>query len=178
MDLIIQYSSFICYILARVRLYHVWCTSVSLFACLFVCFFQLINIDQDKHWWVLRKILVPPNNKSPVYLTYLSVLLAVTILLLFTWSDLSKHCLGLGLPCPVTARDILYQKDRRGERRLRPGTGPDVLIVRHSCNPTPLSRDTKRAPLWSMICHLRSWSWTPQCHQSVFLVLKMKISWC
>ena len=29
--------------------------------CLFVCFFQLINIDQDKQWWVLRKILVPPN---------------------------------------------------------------------------------------------------------------------
>ena len=149
----------------------------TLTVCLFVYILQHINIDQDKHWWVLRKILVPPNNKSPVYLTYLSVLVAVKILLLFTWSDLSKHCLGLGLPSPVTARDIVSE----GQERERGGgwdLGPDVLIVRHSCNPTPLSPDTKRAPLWSMICHLRSWSWTPQCHQSVFLVLKMKISWC
>ena len=56
----------------------------TLTVCLFVYILQHINIDQDKHWWVLRKILVPPNNKRPVYLTYLSVLLAVTILLLFT----------------------------------------------------------------------------------------------
>ena len=57
---------------------------LSVPVCLFVCFFQLINIDQDKQWWVLRKILAPPNNKSTVYLTYLSVLVAVKILLLFT----------------------------------------------------------------------------------------------
>ena len=81
MDLIIHLS--IIYILARVILI-MFGVPLSLFACLFVCFLQVINIDQDKQWWVLRKILVPPNNKSPVYLTYLSVLLAVTILLLFT----------------------------------------------------------------------------------------------
>ena len=142
MDLIIHLS--IIYILARVILI-MFGVPLSLFACLFVCFLQVINIDQDKQWWVLRKILVPPNISQQQEPSLLNLFECIgscqntaTIHLIRPIKTLSGSGTALTSHCTR-----YFIRRTGGERRLR----PDVLIVRHSCNPTPLSQDIKRAPL-------------------------------
>ena len=99
-------------------MFGVWCD------CLFVCVFQHINIDQHKHWWVLRNILVPPwglpwaSQQQETSLLNLFECIGscqtVTTIIIHLTPDLSKHttvwdCPGLDRQ---SERGIFYQKAR------------------------------------------------------------------